>query len=248
MKISIKQKIGKGLFQLGWPFVYALKKLSRWTYLFSLRYEFNKDWRYPPNPEWFDHELDLAFFPTWKKPHFFEKGVYFQEILKPEMRVLELCCGDASTAALFMAPMAKEILAVDLDPTAIAAARTKYGKTSNLSLEVMDICELPQFPQKFDLIAWDGAIAPIPTEKLGSVFKGIRSNLAPGGILAGSTLAKRRGEPSHQGYDFKFEQLGELETLLKREFNSVKVWERKHQDRTSFYFRCAEPVGTTPNS
>ncbi len=84
----------------------------------SLRLEFQKDWAFTPNPEWFDHDIDVALFAERRQPHFFERGVYGSEVCTGK-RVLDLCCGDGSVAALFLSQLASDVLAVDFDPSAV---------------------------------------------------------------------------------------------------------------------------------
>lgn len=233
-KLSAKKKI----FYLFWPFLLLLKSFGRALYLLGLKYEFLLDWGCFPNPEWFDHDYDLAFFPTWRKPHFFERGVYLQEVLKPSDTVLDLCCGDGSVTALFVSPKVKSVVGVDFDASAISAAKQKYGNFSNLSYRQMDIRTLDFPAQSFDLVTWDAAIEHFTQIEMDQIFSSIKKVLKPNGMLAGSTIAKQ-DHLQHHDHEHEFESTQELQQFLSRYFPHVYVWERAHDDRVNFYFRCA---------
>lgn len=229
----------KIIFILFWPIFLLGKIFGKFIYLSSLRYEFLKDWSSFPNPEWFDHEFDLAFFDQWKKPHFFERGVYLQELLQKNTKVLDLCCGDGSVSALFIAPKVKEIIAVDFDPSAINFANKKYSGISNISFKTMDIRNLQFNPKTFGLISWDAAIEHFTLEEMKTIFASIKNVLTNDGILAGSTVSKQE-EVQHHDHEHEFLTTNELKTFLSPYFKHVFVWERKHDDRTNFYFRCSD--------
>jgi ubiquinone/menaquinone biosynthesis C-methylase UbiE len=234
-----KPSLKKLVFRAAWPFFFALKKVGKSLYSLGLNYEFQKDWGSFPNPEQFNHEMSLAFFPSWRLPHFFERGVYVQELLKPDYQVLDLCCGDGSVTALFIAPKVAGVVGVDFDEKAVKMARSKYSRFSNVSFRQGDIRGL-EFPAgQFDLVTWDGAIEHFTQEEMDKIFGSIRRVLKGGGTLAGSTVAKQEFV-QHHDHEFEFETLAELKTFLGRYFRNTYVWERKHSDRLSFYFRCSD--------
>ncbi|MCO5142629.1 MAG: class I SAM-dependent methyltransferase [Oligoflexia bacterium] len=223
---------------LPWPIFFLLKVIGRFLYFLGLKYQFVLDWGSYPNPEWFDHEFDLAFFTKWRKPHFFERGVYLQELLKKEMCVLDLCCGDGSVTALFIAPKVTRAIGVDFDPKAIQTARSKYGEIKNLEYQVADIRNL-QFPSaSFDAVTWDAAIEHFTEKEIREILSSIQRVLKPNGFLMGSTIAKQ-DFLQHHDHEFEFSTKVELESFLKKYFSSVYVWERSHDDRRNFYFRVA---------
>ena len=228
----------KIFYRFCWPPFFISKKMGWLFYRAGLRYEFRKDWSSRPTPEWFDHEFDLAFFPEWRKPHFFERGVYLQEVLRPNDSVLDLCCGEGSVSALFIAPSAQRVVGVDFDETAIARARRKYSHFVNLEFQRADIRELSFAPASFDLVSWDAAIAHFTKPEMDRIFGSIRTVLKGAGILAGSTVAQMDHQ-QHFYHEYEFRTLTELSTFLLGYFPHVQVWERKHPGRTNFYFRCS---------
>jgi SAM-dependent methyltransferase len=232
-RVSLKKR----LFQVAWPALYVVLIAGKWLYSVGLSYRFQMEWGSLPMPEWFDHEYDLAFFPRWRKSHFFERGVYLQEILRKNDVVLDLCCGDGSVTALFIAPEVLRVVGVDFDPHAIAAAKGKFAGYSNVSFQVEDIRSLKVAKSEFDVVTWDAAIEHFTQEEMNAIFASIRSVMKPGGLLAGSTVAKQ-AHVQHHDHEFEFDTPTELQTFLGGHFKNVTVWERVHEDRTSYYFRC----------
>lgn len=96
-------------------------------------------------------------------------------------RLLDVGCG---TGKSFL-PMLKrgwEVTACDISPSMVELARTKAGAAVRLS--VADMRELPAFGE-FDLVwALDDAVNYLlSAEELGRALRGMRENMAPGGLL-----------------------------------------------------------------
>jgi len=236
---SAQRSPKKILFLIGWPLFFVLTAIGNFLYQAGMKYRFQMDWGSLPTPEWFDHEYDLAFFPRLRKAHFFERGVYLQEMLKKSYRVLDLCCGDGSVTALFISPHVESVVGVDFDKSAIASAQRRYSGFSNTSFRQVDIRNLPFKPSEFDFVTWDTAIEHFTQQEMDNIFGSIRSLLKSDGVLAGSTVA-RQEHLQHHDHEYEFESTAELETFLKRYFKNVYVWERPHADRRNFYFRCTD--------
>jgi 2-polyprenyl-3-methyl-5-hydroxy-6-metoxy-1,4-benzoquinol methylase len=230
--------LAKPVLKAAWLVAAPMAAISRRVYQLSKQIEFAKDWRVPPHPEWFDHEFDLAFFARERRPHFFERGVYASEVCDGK-RVLDLCCGDGSVAALFLSPLARDVLGVDFDPKAIEHARRKWSSIGNLRFQVMDIRAMPASGYTFDAIVWDAAIEHLTLEEMTPILQRLKGYLAPGGALHGSTV-KRQERLQHHDHEHEFDSLEEMKTLLAQHFKHVTTWERVHPDRTAFYFRCSD--------
>lgn len=239
MELSLKHRIAKPVLEFAWLFLAPIKALSRAVYRFTLKFELVKDWRVRPNPEWFNHEFDFALFRERPFPHLFERGVYIQEVLKPGMRVLDICCGDGTLPACFIAPVASRVDAVDFDPDAIRHARDAHAHRENLTFHEADIRKFSPAAGSYDLVTWDAAIEHFTLEEMNGILRMLHSALTKDGILQGSTLRKgAHDEKLHHDHEHEFDSLDEMQTLLKQHFERVVVWERVHQDRTNFYFRC----------
>src|SRR6202453_1378792 len=105
----MKQKIKKLVFTTAWLLSWLFTQIGKLLYVFGKKIEYFRDWGSEPSPEWFNHEFDLLFFTKWRKPYFFERGIYASEIVRKK-KVLDLCCGDGSVAALFIAPLAEKVV------------------------------------------------------------------------------------------------------------------------------------------
>jgi SAM-dependent methyltransferase len=96
-------------------------------------------------------------------------------------RLLDVGCG---TGKSFLPMLARgwEVTACDLSPSMLELAGAKAGDSAQLS--VADMRELPVFGQ-FDLVwALDDAVNYLLSgEELGKALRGMRANLAPGGLL-----------------------------------------------------------------
>lgn len=237
--MGIKGQAVRAFIGITWPFFAVLAAVSRFTYKGALKVRFRSEWDRPPTPEWFDHEYDLAFFDRWRRPHFFERGVYLQEVLKPGMYVLDLCCGDGSVTALFIAPIAECVVGVDFDASAIRAAKRKYGRFQNIRFDVQDIRKLSVPPMNYDVIAWDAAIEHFTQDEVIAIMASIRRSLKPGGLLVGSSIAKS-DHIQHHDHEHEFNGVADMRAFLERHFKNVVTWDRKHSDRTSLYFRCSD--------
>lgn len=96
-------------------------------------------------------------------------------------RLLDVACG---TGKSFIPMLEKgwEVTACDISPAMVAIAREKVGDRVNLS--VADMRELPVFGE-FDVVfCLDDAVNYLlSTEELERALRGMRSNLAPDGLL-----------------------------------------------------------------
>jgi 2-polyprenyl-3-methyl-5-hydroxy-6-metoxy-1,4-benzoquinol methylase len=228
-----------------WSVQRPLTKAAGTFYRLGTALEMAKDWSVPPTPEWFNHELDIAFFPQWRKPHFFERGVYASEVAVGK-RVLDLCCGDGAVAALFVARVAEEVLAVDFDRNAIAHATKRWRDIRNVRYDVMDIRSLNVPAGYFDTVLWDAAIEHFTQAEMDAIMASIKRALKPDGLLHGSTI-KRGDSKQHDDHEYEFESLRELQSFLQSRFKHVVVFERVHQDRIAFYFRCCDVTPSVDN-
>jgi SAM-dependent methyltransferase len=96
-------------------------------------------------------------------------------------RLLDVGCGTGKSF-LLMLEQGWEVTACDISPSMLELARAKAGDVVKLS--VADMRDLPAFGE-FDLVwALDDAVNYLLSiEELGEALSGMRSNLAPGGLL-----------------------------------------------------------------
>lgn len=238
MQPTLRNKLKKLALTSIWQAFLPISISARKLYELGATLEFKKDWGTYPNPEWFNHQLDFVFFPKNRQPHFFERGVYASEVVR-DKRVLDICCGDGSVAALFLSPLAKHVLGVDFDPDAIAAAQKRWAEHSNCEFRTMDIRKLDLPKGSFDVCTWDAALEHFTQVEMDQIFNSIKSLLTKDGLLHGSTI-KRQDSVSHHDHEYEFDSVEELRQFLTRYFRNVSVWERVHPDRVNYYFHCSD--------
>jgi SAM-dependent methyltransferase len=211
----------------------------------AFRRLFWAQWRLPPNPEFFEHKIDL--YHSWlrtRSSFWVERGVYSGLALKPGADVLELCCGDGFNAYAFYSKKAKSIVAVDFDPKAIALAARNF-RAANVTFQVADI--RTQMPKgDFDNIVWDAAIEHFTESEIASLMQQIRQRLArKQGILSGYTLVERDdGEKHLHQHEYEFRSKEDLARFLTPHFPHVTVFETVYPERHNLYFWASE--GTIP--
>ena len=140
-------------------------------------------------------------------------------------RVLDVACGTGYGVHMLAARGASHAIGVDVDPTVIADARSRY-KHPNVDFEVADAGQL-SFEEQFDMIVSFETIEHVssPEQFLGRV----RQCLRPGGIFLVSTPCRQRGtladrpaNPSHirewnkeEFYDLLSEHFEEIEMFAQ---------------------------------
>ncbi|MBY0471634.1 class I SAM-dependent methyltransferase [bacterium] len=238
MKPSLKQRIKKTAYTIAWLLVLPFAVFSKRIYKLGMNLQFLKDWRAYPNPEWFNHDLDLVFFQDNRQSQYFERGIYASEIVRNK-RVLDLCCGDGSLAALFVSPLAKSVYSVDYDPSAIAHAKKRWARFGNCEFHVGDIRKLQLQPGSFDVCLLDKAMEYLTVAEMNQVLKLIKSSLASDGVVHGSST-KKSNQKSHHEHEHEFQSLVELKAFLEQHFKHVLAFERVRQDHTTLYFRASD--------
>jgi trans-aconitate methyltransferase len=98
--------------------------------------------------------------------------------------VLEVGCGVGTVTGLLLRELGEDghLLAVDLSPRSIEAARVRLGNPPSLELRVADILSA-EINEAFDLIVLPDVIEHIPRERHPWLFSRLRSWLAPDGLV-----------------------------------------------------------------
>jgi SAM-dependent methyltransferase len=202
-------------------------------------------WRLPPEPESFEHHIDL--YHQWlatRDSMWVERGVYSSLALRGG-DVLEIACGDGFNARNFYSARSSRVIACDIDRCSIAYARARNA-APNIEYQVLDVREsLPH--GSFDNVVWDAAIEHFTEGEILDILARIKARLTPSGILSGYTILERadgQKHLSHHKHEFRDkEQLGQL---LHRVFSNVLVFETKSLTRQNLYFYASE--GSLPFS
>lgn len=229
------------------PFKPLLETLARFEAMLAARWAaaahrrlFLVQWRLPPQPEHFDHHIDLYFqWPAERNSLWLERGVLGGLALRTGGRLLELACGDGFNARHFYSLRCREVVACDFDPRAIATARRRNA-APNVEFVLADIrTAMPE--GIFDHVVWDAAIehfTPVETE---AILRGIRRRLVPGGMLSGYTIVERSaGVKSLSHHEYEFKDKRDLLRFFTPHFANVTVFETIHPGRHNLYFWASD--------
>jgi protein-L-isoaspartate O-methyltransferase len=215
---------------------FLVRKLSAFTHLAQYAIQ----WGWEPKPEWFDHNLDLHW--QWSATNnglFVERGVFSRLVLKPDAKMLEICCGDGFNARYFYSNKALSIIALDFDATAISHAR-RFNSAPNVTYIQQDIRQgLP--PGPFDNIVWDAAIEHFTEVEIDRIVGAIVQGLGADGILSGYTVTERAdARKANSLHEYEFKDKDDLRRFFTPHFAFVKVWETVYPSRHNLYFVASQ--------
>ncbi len=236
-KKSIYKRFLEGIFGL------ESKIASRWAGSAHKRLLYSQ-WAVLPNPEWFNHDIDLYY--QWKiqnKNSFWvERGV-FSSLALLGGDVLELASGDGFNTKYFYSKRSKKVIACDFDPTAIKHSK-KNNSYENIEYILADIrTDMPE--GKFQNVVWDAAIEHFTEDEIAKLMPDIKSRLTDEGILSGYTIVEedhgKEGKMLHQ-HEYEFKNKEDLERFLTPYFKNVNVFETFVDDRHNLYFWASDSV------
>lgn len=214
-------------------------KFTRWWVASAHKRLMQIQWGMSPQPEHFDHHIDL--FHQWldrRSSFWLERGIFGGVALKGG-DVLELACGDGFNARNFYSARSRRVVACDFDPSAISTARLKNA-APNLEFHLADIrTDMPQ--GIFDNVIWDAAIEHFTPKEISGILANIKRRLAPNGVLTGYTLVERAdGQKSLTHHEYEFKGKDDLLNVLRPSFAHVLVFETKHPTRHNLYFYASD--------
>jgi SAM-dependent methyltransferase len=215
---------------------FVVRKVSGFTHFV----QFALQWGFHPRPEWFDHYLDQHWqFSAKNNGLWVERGVFSRMVLKPDGKMLEICCGDGFNARHFYSSKASSIIAIDFDRDAIPHAK-RFNSVPNVTYLQKDIREgLPAGP--FDNIVWDAAIEHFTEAEIDKLLREIVGLLGPDGILSGYTLTEAAdGKKSNALHEYEFKDKEDLRRFFTPHFKFVKVWETIYPTRHNLYFAASQ--------
>lgn len=196
-------------------------------------------WGLPPQPEHFDHHIDL--FHGWlasRNSLWQERGIFGSLALRGG-EVLELACGDGFNARNYYSLRSTSVLACDFDPKAIDTARRK-NSVANVTFVLADIREaMPS--GSFDNVVWDAAIEHFTPVEIESVLRQIKARLTEEGILSGYTIVEKPdGTKSLSHHEYEFKSKEDLCRFLAPYFVNVTVFETMYPSRHNLYFWASD--------
>lgn len=219
-------------------------------WLLGSHYEsrFRRDWRFSAEPpHFFNHRLGIfrfAFGPTCPGPQSLYRGVFSSELVRPGDCLLDIGCGDGFLTQRFLAPRCAHVDALDIEPSAIAAARRRHG-SPHIHYHLVDAVANPFPRERYDVIVWDGALGHFAAETTDKMLGKIAASLELGGAFTGSeTLGDGEGD-DHLQY---FATLDDLRAVLAPHFAHVQLRRVEYPlpggfQRTEAYWRCAHTPG-----
>ena len=214
----------------------VVRKISGFTHFA----QFAMQWGWHPTPEWFDHFLDQHW--QWSSKNnslWVERGVFSRLVMKPEAKVLEICCGDGFNTRHFYSSRASSIMAIDFDKAALRHAK-RFNSAPNITYIQQDIREgLPAGP--FDNIVWDAAIEHFTEIEIDKIMRELVDRLGSDGMLSGYTLTEAAdGRKSNALHEYEFKDKEDLRRFLTPHFKNVKVWETIYPTRHNLYFVASQ--------
>jgi len=215
---------------------FLMRKLSALTHFL----QYAVQWYPKPRPEWFDHYLDQHWQWSAKNNSLWvERGVFSRLVMKPNSKMLEICCGDGFNTRHFYSSRASSILALDFDKEAIPHAK-RYNSAHNVTYLQKDIREgLPAGP--FDNIVWDAAIEHFTEAEIDKLMGELVRRLRPDGILSGYTIVEAAdGRKMNALHEYEFKSKQDLARFFTPHFKFVKVWETIYPMRHNLYFAASQ--------
>ena len=148
----------------------------------------------------------------------------FAAALAPGRRVLDLATGEGYGAAL-LATQAEEVVAIDIDGTAVEHARANY-RLANLTFSQADILDLSELADgSFDLVTCFEALEHIAAHD--QLLAEVLRVMTPEGALLVSTpdrLVYSEEDGRHNPFHTHDAAQDELVALLSEHFPQVRVW------------------------
>ncbi|MCX6982859.1 MAG: class I SAM-dependent methyltransferase [Verrucomicrobiota bacterium] len=243
MKSIVRRFRLKGIWE---SFLQRLARMSaRWA---SRTHKWLMDcqWGIPPQPEHFDHQIDLFYqWLSTRNSLWTERGCFGALALKGQ-RVLELACGDGFNARNFYSLRSVEIIACDFDPLAIQTARTK-NSAPNVTFILADIrTHMPT--GTFDNVIWDAAIEHFTENEIAALMQDIKARLTDAGVLSGYTIVEREGGKHLTHHEYEFKNKEDLLRFFTPHFKFVRVFETIYPSRHNLYFWASDELASVPFS
>ena len=196
-------------------------------------------WGIEPQPEHFDHHIDLFYqWITTRNPLWLERGVFGSLGLKGG-NVLELACGDGFNARNFYSLRSRKVVACDFDPKAIEVAKRK-NSAPNVEFVLADIrSEMPQ--GSFQNVVWDAAIEHFTPNEIDRIIQEIKIRLTEDGILTGYTIVEGSdGKKSLSHHEYEFKSKEDLLRFFVPHFKNATVFETIYPSRHNLYFWASD--------
>lgn len=160
---------------------------------------------------WYEHWHRYALVRSWARGR----------------RVLDAACGEGYGSAL-LAGVAESVLGLDVDPAAVAHARSRYAGTSNLSFSQADATRLALPAASFDLVVSFETLEHVEAQD--GLLDGLSHALSDDGLLVISSPDKATyGDAAGFRNEFHVRELyrDEFEQLLRARFPHMRVYAQR---------------------
>jgi SAM-dependent methyltransferase len=139
-------------------------------------------------------------------------------VIKEGDIVLDIGCGDGGLTKRFFAPRASLVVALDIEPSAIAEAKRR-NQSSKIQYILGDAADGPFPTGPFNVIILDGTLGHITKADSEILLGRIKSSLAPGGYFCGS---ENVGRQDHDHLQI-FETDNDIRDALTPFFSSIDI-------------------------
>jgi SAM-dependent methyltransferase len=211
---------------------------------YASRFRWQWRWSSPEEaPHFFDHRMgvfDFAYGATPSGPYPYFRAYHAAEVIRDGDRVLDIGCGDGFFTRRFFAARASRVDGVDVEPSAIAAARA-LNAAPNVHYHLLDATSAPWPEARYDVVVWDGALGHFDAATTGAMLERIGSAVGEEGIFVGSESLGHEGDDHLQF----FASRDDLRRLLEGHFPVVALREEHYPivggtvTRREVYWRCA---------
>lgn len=187
--------------------------------LLSIHYRslFRRDWAWSPEqPHFFSHRIgffDFIYGNAESSVFPYYRGFFVSELIKDNDRLLDIGCGDGFFTKRFYSRRCSHIDAIDIEPTAIAAA-TCWNASPKIQYPLRDALNTPFPSDSYNVVVWDGAMGHFAPDTTHAMLAKIFRVLAEDGIFAGS---ESLGFEGHDHLQF-FETIQDLDALFSSHF------------------------------
>ncbi|PWT93230.1 MAG: hypothetical protein C5B55_04935 [Blastocatellia bacterium] len=210
------------------------------------RSRYRREWELDPEePHFFSQRIGFFEFGFGQErigPYGFFRGFFGSEMLLPGDELLDIGCGDGFFTRRFFSERCTHVDAVDIEPSAIAAAQ-EYNSAANITYHLLDAVNEPFPKDQYDVVVWDGALGHFEQQTTSNVLKKIQSVLTPEGVFIGSESLGVEGSDHLQF----FESLDDLNALFSPFFRHVELRSVTYKTgigrgafvRREAYWRCS---------
>jgi SAM-dependent methyltransferase len=160
---------------------------------------------------WYEHWHRYALVRSWARGR----------------RVLDAACGEGYGSAL-LAGVAESVLGLDVDPAAVAHARSRYAGVSNLRFDQADATRLQLPAASFDLVVSFETLEHVEAQD--GLLDGLSHALSDDGLLVISSPDKATySDAAGFRNEFHVRELyrDEFEQLLRARFAHVRIYAQR---------------------